>query len=97
MSEMDALKHNRIRVIILQILRPEHPRAVDFVLLRRCLADFAFPLAERSLQSYLAYLEERECIRITRNRENEILYAVITAKGLDILDGRIKVAGIEID
>lgn len=96
-SVLDALKHNRIRVKVLEILSPEHPRPVDFVILRRCLANFGHPVSEQSLQSYLVYLEERGCVKITRNKDNEILFAIITAKGLDILDGRITEQGIELD
>jgi len=97
MSQIDAMKHNRGRVKVLEILSPEHPNAVDFVLLRRCLANFGYPVSEHTLQSYLVYLEERGCVVITRNKDKQILFAIITAKGLDILDGRIAEQGIDID
>jgi len=89
-------KHNMIRVLILKILCPEYPKAVDAVLLRRCLADFSYPQSEKSLKSYLAYLQELGCIKVDEKKDYDITMVTITAKGLDILDGRIAEPGIEI-
>jgi len=94
---IEAEKHNRIRVLILKILAPQHPNPTDAVLLRRCLADFGYPVAEHSLKSYLAYLAERGCVTITEKKDFDITMASITAKGLDLLDGRIIEPGIELD
>ncbi len=93
----EAEKHNRIRVMILKILAPTHPQMIDSVLLRRCLADFSYPLSDQSLRSYLAYLMERGCVRLEEKKKFDITMAAITAKGLDLLDGRITEQGIELD
>jgi len=94
---IETEKHNLIHVLILKILSPEHPKSVDSVLLRRCLADFGYPLSEKALKSYLAYLHERGCIRMDEKKDYGIIMATITAKGLDILDGRITEPGIKLD
>jgi len=94
---IEAEKHNRIRVYILKILSPQHPHPVDAVLLRRCLADFGYPISDHALESYLAYLEERGCLKITKKEQFNITMAAITAKGLDILDKRIFEDGIKVD
>ncbi len=94
---IEAEKHNRIRVLILKILSPQYPHPVDAVLLRRCLADFGYPISEKSLVSYLAYLSERGAVKLDQKKDFEIVMASATAKGLDILDGRISEQGIELD
>lgn len=95
--KIDAEKHNLVRVLILKILAPQHPNRVDSVLIRRVLADFGYPISDHSLRSYLAYLEERGCIKTDERRQYDILMASITAKGLDILDGRLAESGLELD
>lgn len=94
---IEAERHNRVRVLILKILAPQHPNKVDAVLIRRLLADFGVPISEHSLKSYLAYLEERGCVAVTEKRDFGITMVSITAKGLDILDGRVVEQGIELD
>lgn len=93
---IEAERHNRIRVLILKVLAPQHPNAVDAVLIRRLLADFGYPISEHSLKSYLAYLQERGCVTLAEKRDFGITMVSITAKGLDILDGRITEQGIEL-
>jgi len=93
----DAERHNRIRVCILKVLAPQHPNKVDSVLLQRVLADFGYPVSDHSLRSYLAYLEERKCVRLDEKKAFGILLASITAHGLDILDKRATEEGIELD
>lgn len=97
MIKIEAERHNRIRVLVLKILAPQHPNRVDAVLIRRLLADFGFPISEHSLKSYLAYLNERGCVAIEEKPQYDITLVSITAKGLDILDGRIAEQGIELD
>jgi hypothetical protein len=94
---IEAVKHNRIRVLILQILSRQYPHPIDSVLLRRVLDDFCYPISEQSLESYLAYLLERECVKLNVKKDFGITMATATAKALDILDGRIVEQGIELD
>jgi len=97
MNTLEAVKHNRIRVLILQILSRQHPQPIDAVLLRRVLDDFGYPISEGSLQSYLAYLSERGCVRLDEKKKFDIVMVSATAKALDVLDGRIPEPGIELD
>ena len=94
---IEAEKHNRIRVLILQILSRQYPKPIDAVLLRRVLDDFGYPISEDLLRSYLAYLNERGCVRLDEKKAFDIVMASATAKALDVLDGRIIEQGIELD
>lgn len=92
-----AEKHNQIREYILKILAPEHPRPVDAVIVRRCLANFNYPMDADTLGSYLAYLEERGYVRVEKIKNYDIVMVSITADGLDILDRRIKDRGVGVE
>lgn len=93
MTKMEAVKHDRIRQLILKSLAPGYPQPLDTVVLRRHLANFGYPLPNDDLNSYLAYLEEK-CLVKKEERPMGIVMVRATAKGMDALDERINVAGI---
>jgi hypothetical protein len=92
--EMNAERHNRIRLLILKVLAPEYPKTVDSVILRRCLSNFGYPMDNDKLCSYLAYLKERGYLLVEEKKAFDIIMVSITATGLDVLDGRIDDRGI---
>lgn len=95
--EMNTEKHNRIRLLILKTLAPEHPKTIDSVILRRCLSNFGYPMDSEKLCSYLAYLQERGYVRVEEKKAFDIIMVSITATGLDVLDGRIDDRGIGVE
>ena len=93
MTKMEAIRHDRIRKLILESLAKDYPQPLDTVVLRRHMATFGFPLTHTDLNSYIAYLQEKELIK-KDERPGGIVLVRATVKGLDALDGRIDVAGI---
>jgi hypothetical protein len=89
---MKAVKHDRIRQLILKTLGLEYPSLLDAVVLRRHLANFGYPLSTDELLSYCAYLAEKELVTIL-DRPGDIHMIRATAKGLDVLDDRIPECG----
>jgi len=90
MKELDKEKHNRVRQLILRIACPSYPNALDAQLVRVTLATLGYPMDEKDLRFYLAYLQERGYITVDEKREYGILLVTITAAGIDVLDGRTK-------
>ncbi len=93
MTKPEALRHDRSRELILDSLAPSYPTPVDSVVLRRVLGTLGHPLSEDDLNSYIAYLEEKELVR-TEKKPGGIILIKITAKGIDALDERITVKGV---
>lgn len=93
MTKAEALKHDRIRELILQSLSPSYPSPVDSVVLRRHLANFGHPVTTDDLTSYVAYLEEKDLVK-TEKRGAGIILVRITARGLDVLDERVDEVGV---
>lgn len=93
MTKAEALKHDRIRELLLKSLVPSYPLSMDAVVLRRIMANFGYPMTEGDLMSYLAYLEEKCLVKIDKRGEFIVLVR-ITAKGLDVLDNRIDEIGV---
>ena len=95
--DMKIAKYNRIRRLILEHLAPSHPHPVDSVMLRASLANLGYPMDDKSLESYLAYLAERGYLKTIEKKEFGIILVSITAGGLDALDGRITDPGIGLE
>lgn len=93
MTRPEAVKHDRIRQLILKALEPGYPTPLDTIVLRRHMANFGYPLSEEDLNSYLAYLDDKELVKIDR-RQGGIVLVRLSAKGLDVLDERISVCGV---
>lgn len=93
MTKVEALKHDRVRELILKSLSPDYPHSVDSVVLRRHLANFGHPITSDDLASYIAYLEEK-CLVKTDKRGAGIVLVRVTAKGLDVLDHRVSEVGV---
>lgn len=95
MNEMAAVKQKRIRFLILKITAPEHPMPLDAVIIRRCLMNHGYPIPMKDLESHLAYLAEKQMVKLEERRDYGITLASITAKGLDVVEGRTTDPGID--
>ena len=94
--DMNAMRHNLIRRQILKILEPEYPKTIDAQVLRRVLDNFGHAMDLSKLRSYLAYLEERGCVKVIEKKDFGIVLVSITSTGLDVIDGRKDECGIEV-
>jgi hypothetical protein len=87
----DAIKerYRRIRGAILKLLAHEHPGTIDVKVLHILLDDLGYTIAEEELYSHLVYLAEKDCVKVEKRESSgvKIQMAVITAEGLDVLDG----------
>lgn len=57
------------------------------------MSTMGYPLSESDLKSYVAYLEEKELVKVEK-RANDIVLIRATVNGLDALDARIEVKGV---
>lgn len=87
-------RHDHVRGLILRMLVIEYPKPIDTVLMRSALHDVGYTLDAEDLESYLAYLVEKGCAKVDRKKDFDIVHARATAKGVDVLDGRIEELGI---
>jgi hypothetical protein len=94
-TEMAAERRRRVRLFMMKVLATEHPMPVDEVILRRCLANFGYPLDLREFASNAAYLAERGYVKREERKRFGIAMIVITANGLEVLDGRIQDPGVD--
>lgn len=94
-DEIANARHNMTRRHILTIAAKCYPRPVDAELLRATLATLGYPMRAETLEFYLAYLEEKQCLKIERKEAYGIVLVTITARGIDAIDGRVKDCGIE--
>ncbi len=87
----DAIKerYRRIRGAILKFLAHAHPGTIDVKVLHFLLDDLGYAITEEELQSHLVYLAEKDCVKVEKRESTgiKIQMAVITAEGLDVLDG----------
>jgi len=93
---MNAVKHNRIRKLILEALSPNYPSPVDTLIVRQTLSNMGYPMANNDLTAYLAYLNERGFVSVEEKKDYGITLVAITADGLDVLDGRLDDRGVGI-
>ena len=84
-----TLIHARHKGMILEILKNEFPKGVDFLVLRFALSNLGQDLTERELAGYIVYLENAKYLKVKRDNNKEILLAVIDNLGLDLIDGLI--------
>lgn len=88
-------RHSNIRYWALRILARSYPHAMDIHVLHASLSDLGYPVSLTDLFSYIAYLEERGCARVTVREEFEDLKMIsCLADGLDVIDGRKAIPGI---
>lgn len=87
MANVDAVKHARIKGLILKILKDEYPHGVDVVVMRSVLAGLNFPLTEKELAGYLHYLCNAKYIEAKRDAAENILWVRLDNEGLKLLDG----------
>ncbi len=93
MTKIEAVKHDRIRKLILDALAKQYPNVLDTVVLRRYLATFGYPMTHGDLSAYIAYLKEKELVKEDR-RPGDIVMVSITSRGIDVLDERIMIEGV---
>ena len=95
----NPLKHDFRRGEIIWVLKQDYPHLVTFRHLQLALRDRNIPLSQKDLESYLSYLEEGGYVRCTRRYDerdscDRILAAVLTARGILLLDKKITDAGV---
>ncbi len=94
---MKALQHAVNKGQIITLLKPEYPGFVDFLVLRRAMANLGKALLERELVGYLHYLEEKGFVELKRDNDQAILCAKITAAGLNLADGWVSDPAVLVD
>lgn len=94
---MKAIKHNRIRHLILETLSLNYPRPLDALIIRLTLSNMGYPITESDLDAYFAYLKERGYITVETRPGYDITLTAITANGLDVLDGRVDDRGVGVE
>ncbi len=97
MRSIGAEKNKRIRAAVLEILKTQYPGALDLKVLRFTLDNLGFPMTESSLSAHLKYLQEKGLLRAETKKGAgfRLVYASLTAKGWDLLDGNIAETGVD--
>lgn len=95
-ESLEMAKHDRIRQLILRIAFKAFPNAIDSELLRATLSTLGYPMTANDLRIYLAYLADHQkaLLELEEKEEFSILLVTLTAKGMDVMDGRIRECGI---
>lgn len=94
---MNAEKHKRIRIAILELLKTQYPGAIDTKVLKFSLDNLGYPLRDEDINGHLAYLTEKAFVFCDR-REGfgfHLTFCTLTARGWDVIDGNIHEAGID--
>lgn len=96
MRTIDSEKNKRIRAAILEILKTQYPEALDMKVLRFSLDNLGYPMPEDALSAHLNYLEEKGLLKVKTKKGYgfRFSYALLTARGWDLLDGNIMENGI---
>ena len=91
-DEIANQRHNRVRELILRAACRYYPQSLDSELLRATLANLGYPMDQKDLAFYLAYLSdpERGYLKVDEKKDFRIALVTITSRGIDALDGRIK-------
>lgn len=98
LSIVDAEKHRRIRIAILELLKTEYPGSLDTKVLRFSLDNLGYPTMEEQLFAHVRYLEEKGYLRCESRAMYgfDISFCRLTAQGWDLIDGYVKEKGIDI-
>lgn len=98
MADSKKERYRRIRGWILRFLAEEHPNSVEISTIHYLLDDLKYSISREECESHIIYLSEKSFVRkdIRKLNDKEIIMAMITPGGLDLLDGFIKDVGIEI-
>ncbi|MFA7465190.1 MAG: hypothetical protein WCY54_09060 [Syntrophales bacterium] len=98
MTDAKKERYRRIRGAILKLLAHEHPHAIDSKVLHFLLDDIGYTMPEEEMESHLAYLEEKKCLRVEKRKSTglELRMIVISANGLDILDNFKQDCGVDV-
>jgi len=98
MSEAKKERYRRIRGAILKLLAHEHPGPIDYYVLHSLLDDLHYTITMEELESHLIYLAELGCVHIETRKTTgvEIRMALISAKGLNVLDGFADECGVDV-
>jgi hypothetical protein len=95
--KVEGYKNTRIRIAILQALKVEYPKPIDFKVLLFCMDTYGYPMADEDLRAHLWYLKEKGYVETEekKGRGYYIMHAHMTAKGWDLYDGILKDGGID--
>jgi len=99
---MDKIKKERfrkIRGLILYLLVKYYPAPIDHYEILCFLDDLRYTITEEELIFHLAYLKERNFIRMETRGAGEMRRELVssTANGVEARDGRIADSGIDVE
>lgn len=96
MKTIDTEKNKRIRIVILNLLKTEYPRPLDLKVLQFSLDNLGFTLLEHALCAHLNYLQGKGFVEMEKRGDYgiQIVFAQLTPKGWDLIDGNISETGI---
>ncbi len=98
MADVRKERYRRIRGAILKLLAHEHPGPIDAKVLQFLLDDLGYTIDEEELSSHVAYLQEKGCLKQEKRQSSgaKITMVLITAQGLDVLDGFKPDCGVDV-
>jgi len=98
MVDLRTETHRRIRGQILQLLREYHPNFIDVVTLQGVLDTCGYPVPRDTLNSYLAYLEEIDTVKLREKvfGKMKTKQVVIKARGFKLIDGYESDSGVAV-
>ena len=93
----EGYKNTRIRIAILQALKAEYPRPIDFKMLLFVLDTYGYQMTNEDLRAHLWYLKEKDYVKVEEKKGHGyyIMHAHMTAKGWDLYDGILKDGGVD--
>ena len=98
MSSISGEKNKIIRSALLGLLRTEYPGSLDLKVLSFSLDSLGFPMPEATLKAHLKYLSEKGLVKLAARKGYgfRFVYASLTARGWDLLDGNVTEDGVSI-
>ncbi len=99
MVDLRSETHRRIRGQILRLLKDHHPNFIDVVTLQGALDNIGYPVPRDTLNSYLAYLEEIDAVRLREKAFGKMKTHQVTikARGFKLLDGYESDSGVNVE
>lgn len=96
MVDLRSETHSRIRGQILRLLSKHHPNWIDVITLQGALDILGYPVPRDTLDSYMAYLEEIDAVRLRDKKFGDLKtkQVIITVHGLKMVNGRESDSGV---
>jgi hypothetical protein len=84
-------------VALLALLRTQYPEGLDQKALQFSMDNLGYPMPDDRLLAHLAYLEEKGYVSVQKRegRGYSLMFAVLTARGWDLLDCGAGEAGVD--